>query len=55
MIGANAGDSRVQRLLDQLEIKYQIDRDGDSMRDGRAIVSSLPQAVETPLFRTGRP
>jgi hypothetical protein len=29
MIGANEGDTRVKQLLDHLEFKYTIDRDGD--------------------------
>jgi hypothetical protein len=29
MIGAKQGDSRVQALLDELELKYEVDGDGD--------------------------
>jgi len=29
MIGAKQGDSRVQALLEELELKYDIDSDGD--------------------------
>ena len=40
MIGAKQGDSRVQALLEQLELKYDIDTDGDfrvgfELEDGR--------------------
>ena len=41
MIGAKEGDSRVQALLEELELKYDIDGDGDfrvgfDLEDGRA-------------------
>jgi len=41
MIGAKQGDSRVQALLDELELKYDIDSDGDfrvgfELEDGRS-------------------
>src|SRR4051812_19328228 len=41
MIGARQADSRVQALLDELELKYDIDSDGDfrvgfELDDGRA-------------------
>ena len=41
MIGAKQGDNRVQALLDELELKYDIDSDGDfrvgfDLEDGRA-------------------
>ena len=29
MIGAKTGDNRVRKLLDQLELKYEIDNEGD--------------------------
>jgi hypothetical protein len=40
MIGAKQGDSRVQALLDELELQYDIDSDGDfrvgfQLEDGR--------------------
>ena len=41
MIGAKQGDSRVQALLEQLELKYDVDNDGDfrvgfELENGRA-------------------
>ena len=41
MIGAKQGDPRVQALLEELELKYDIDNDGDfrvgfELEDGRA-------------------
>ena len=46
MIGAKSGDKRVQALLDELELKYEIDSDGDfkvafDLEEGRSHVAFI--------------
>jgi len=46
MIGAKSGDKRVQVLLDELELKYEIDSDGDfkvafDLEEGRSHVAFI--------------
>jgi len=53
MIGAKEGDSRVQALLEELELKYDIDSDGDfrvgfELEDGRAQLAFI--RTETTQF-----
>ncbi|MFA6545516.1 MAG: hypothetical protein WCS99_13945 [Limisphaerales bacterium] len=52
MIGANTGDPRVQRLLDQLELKYQIGGEGDfkvifNIGDGRSQLGFISSKAYT--------
>jgi len=48
MIGARTGDLRVKRLLDQLELKYAIDPDGDF----RVIFGLEPERTQTAFIRS---
>ena len=52
MIGSKQGDRRVQALLDDMELKYEIDRDGDfkvvfALEGGRSQVAFIRSETES--------